>query len=88
MSGCIVPTFEKLSALLANSRALARWRVVIRTERSARREYRQMYDDENKPADENAPRGMSDELVDGDTLDISDDPAKQEEEPIEPHDKP
>jgi hypothetical protein len=31
---------------------------------------------------------MSDELVDGDTLDITDDPAKEEDEPLDPHDKP
>jgi hypothetical protein len=43
-----------------------------------------MNDDENKPADKNAPRGMSDELVDGDTLDITDDLAKEEEEPLVP----
>ena len=42
-----------------------------------------MNDDENKPADKDAPRGMSDELVDGDTFDITDDPAKKEEAPFE-----
>jgi hypothetical protein len=47
-----------------------------------------MNDDENKPADKDAPRGMSDELVDGDTFDITDDPAKEEEESLEPYDKP
>jgi hypothetical protein len=47
-----------------------------------------MNDDENKPADKDAPRGMSDELVDGDTFDITDDPGKEEEEPLEPHNKP
>jgi hypothetical protein len=29
----------------------------------------------NKPAAEDVPRGMSDELVDGDTFDITDEPA-------------
>jgi hypothetical protein len=47
-----------------------------------------MNDDENKPAVEDAPRGMSDELVDGDTFDITAGTAKEEEEPLEPHDKP
>lgn len=41
-----------------------------------------MNDDENKPADNDAPRGMSDQLVDGDTFDITDDPAKEEEKPF------
>jgi hypothetical protein len=36
-----------------------------------------MNDDENKPADKAAPRGISDELVDGDTLDVTDDPSKR-----------
>ena len=45
-------------------------------------------DDKDKPADKDTPRGMSDELVDGDTLDITDDPAKEEDEPLDPHDKP
>jgi hypothetical protein len=53
-----------------------------------RHEHKQMNDDENKPADKDAPRGTSDELVDGDTFDITDDPGKEEEEPLEPHDKP
>jgi hypothetical protein len=47
-----------------------------------------MNDDENKPVDKDAPRGFSDELVDGDTLDVTDDPSKEEEEPLERHDKP
>jgi hypothetical protein len=47
-----------------------------------------MNDDKKKPADKDAPRGMSDELVDGNTLDITDDPAKEEEKPLEPHDTP
>jgi hypothetical protein len=38
--------------------------------------------DKNKPADKDTPRGMSDERVDGDTLDITDDPAKEEKEPL------
>jgi hypothetical protein len=46
-----------------------------------------MNDDENKPADKDAPRGMSDELVDGNTLDVTDDASKEEEEPLEPNDK-
>jgi hypothetical protein len=58
-------------------------RVAGRTETSAHHEYRHMNDDENKPADKDAPRGMSDELVDGDTFDITDDPAKKEEAPLE-----
>ena len=53
-----------------------------------RHEHKQMNDDENTPADKDAPRGTSDELVDGDTFDITDDPGKEEEEPLEPHDKP
>jgi hypothetical protein len=40
-----------------------------------------MNDDENKPAEKDAPRGISDELVDGDTLDVTDDPSKEKEEP-------
>ena len=55
-----------------------------KTEKSPRYELRHMNDDENKPADKDAPRGMSDELVDGDTFDITDDPAKEEEESLEP----
>ena len=59
-----------------------------KTEPYTRHEHKHMNDDENKPADKGAPRGISDELVDGDTLDIADDPSKEEEEPLEPHDKP
>jgi hypothetical protein len=43
---------------------------------------------DNKPTDKDAPRGMSDELLDGNTLDLTDDPAKEEEKPIESLDKP
>jgi hypothetical protein len=39
-----------------------------------------MNEDENKPADKDAPRGMSDELLDGNTLDLTDDPAKEEQQ--------
>ena len=46
-----------------------------------------MNDDKNKLADKDAPRGTSDELVDGDTFDITDDPGKEEEEPLKPQDK-
>jgi hypothetical protein len=53
-----------------------------------RHEHNYMNYDENKPADKDAPRGISDELVDGDTLDVTDDPSKEEEEPLERHDKP
>jgi hypothetical protein len=60
---------------------------VHRTELSTRHEQKHMNDDENKPADKDAPRGMSDELVDGNTLDVTDDASKEEEEPLEPHDK-
>jgi hypothetical protein len=63
-------------------------RVSSRTETSMRHEHKQMNDDENKPADKDAPRGTSDELVDWDTFDITDDPGKEEEEPLESHNKP
>jgi len=39
-----------------------------------------MNENENKAADKDAPRGMSDELLEGDTLDIAHDPAKEEKE--------
>jgi hypothetical protein len=43
-----------------------------------------MNEDEKKPAaDTDAPRGMSDEVLEGDTLDLADDPAKEEKKPDE-----
>jgi hypothetical protein len=59
---------------------------VVRTEPSTRHEPRHMNENENKPADKDAPRGMSDEVLDGNTLDLTVDPAKKEEEPLEPLD--
>jgi hypothetical protein len=53
-----------------------------------RHEHKHMNDDENKPADKDTPRGTSDELVDGDTFDITDDPGKEKEEPLEPMTNP
>ena len=47
-----------------------------------------MNENDNKPADQDAPRGMSDELLDGNTVDLTDDPAKEEKKPIESLDKP
>jgi hypothetical protein len=47
-----------------------------------------MNEDGKKSANKDAPRGMSDELVGGDTLDITDDPGRGEEEPLESHDEP
>lgn len=45
---------------------------------------RHMNEDEKKPAaDTDAPRGMSDEVLEGDTLDLADDPAKEEKKPDE-----
>jgi hypothetical protein len=61
---------------------------VVRTEPSTRHEPRHMNENENKPADKDAPRGTSDELVDGDTFDITDDPGKEEEKPLEPMTNP
>jgi hypothetical protein len=67
--------------------SLKPYRNIGRTEPYTRNEHKHMNDDENKPADKDAPRGISDELVDGDTLDVADDPSKEEEEPLEPHNK-
>jgi hypothetical protein len=60
----------------------------LKTEPYTCHEHNHMNDYENKPADKDAPRGLSDELVDGDTLDVTDDPSKEEEELLERHDKP
>ena len=74
--------------MLDATASLKLYRNIGRTEPYPCHEPNHMNDDENKPADKDAPRGISDELVDGDTLDVTDDPSKEEEEPLERHDKP
>jgi hypothetical protein len=88
----VLPRSGTTDARLIHQFAPHRWiakMLIGKTEPYTRHEHKHMKnDDENKPADKDAPRGFSDELVDGDTLDVTDDPAKEEEEPLKPHDKP